>query len=232
MKQSSSKFFVIYFFILTVEVFALYFGRQTVQFFSKPLLMLILLVYFWVKSRKFISQKHLIMLALFFSWLGDIFLLFDKRKPQLFIFGLAAFLIAHLFYIVYFYQITAKNAVKRRLNIPAALAVTIYVVSLFALLAPNLGTLQIPVAVYTLALSMMLLASIHAFDFKNRDFAKLCVAGTLLFVMSDSLLAINRFYQPFAFAGVLIMLTYAVAQFLIIAGALKNLEYLDESKSV
>lgn len=232
MRQSASKIFIIYFFILTVEFFALHFGLQTVQFFSKPLLMLILLVYFWTNTRNFIPQKNLIMLALFFSWLGDIFLLFDKQKPQLFIFGLAAFLIAHLFYIVYFYQIGTKNAVKRKLNIPAALAVLIYVVSLFTLLAPNLGTLQIPVAVYTLALSMMLLASIHAFDFNKHDFAKLCVAGTSLFVVSDSLLAINRFYQPFAFAGVLIMLTYAVAQFLITVGALKNLEFLDESKSV
>ncbi|MGC2234918.1 MAG: lysoplasmalogenase [Pyrinomonadaceae bacterium] len=232
MRQSASKIYVIYFFILTVEVFALYFGLQTVQFFSKPSLMLILLVYFRVKSQKYISQKNLIMLALFFSWLGDIFLLFDKQKPQLFIYGLAAFLIAHLFYIVYFYQIRAKNAVKKKINIPALSAILIYVVSLFILLAPNLGTLQSPVAVYTLALSIMLLASIHGFDFYKHDFAKLCIAGTSLFVVSDSLLAINRFYQPFAFASVLIMLTYAVAQFLITVGALKNLEYLDESKSV
>jgi uncharacterized membrane protein YhhN len=230
MSQSASKIYVIYFLALAVELAALYFGLQTVQFFSKPSLMLILFVYFRANAQNFISQKNLIMLALFFSWLGDIFLLFDKQNPRLFIFGLGSFLVAHLFYIVYFYQIRAKNAVKTRLNIPASAAVLIYVVSLFALLAPKLGNLQIPVAVYTLALSIMLLASIHAFDFKNRDFAGICVAGTSLFVASDSLLAINRFYQPFAFAGVSIMLTYAVAQFLITVGALKNLEYLDKSK--
>lgn len=230
MKQSAAKIFVIYFLALAVEVSALYFGRQDVQFFSKPSLMLILLVYFWANARNFVSQKYLIMLALFFSWLGDIFLLFEKQNPRLFIFGLASFLAAHIFYIVYFYQIRAKNAVKKKLEFLPSFAVLIYVVCLFALLAPNLGNLQIPVAVYTLALSIMLLASIHAFDFKRHDFARLCVAGTSLFVVSDSLLAINRFYKPFAFAGILVMLTYALAQFLITVGALRNLEYLSESK--
>jgi hypothetical protein len=39
--------------------------------------------------------------------------------------------------------------------------------------------------------------------------------------MSDSILAINKFYQPFEAAGVLIMLTYGLAQFFIVQGAIK-----------
>jgi len=230
MKQSASKIFVIYFLALAVEISALYFERQEVQFFSKPSLMLILLVYFWANARNFVSQKYLIILALFFSWLGDIFLLLEKQNPRFFIYGLGSFLAAHLFYIVYFYKIRIKNAANKKLAILPSLAVLIYVVCLFALLAPNLGNMQIPVAFYTLALSIMLLASVHAFDFKRHDFARLCVMGTSLFVISDSLLAINRFYQPFAFAGILVILTYASAQFLITVGAMRNLEYLSKSK--
>jgi uncharacterized membrane protein YhhN len=217
---------IIFFAALFVECAAIGFGFESLQFVSKPSLMLILLVYFTANARSLSRLKYAVMLALFFSWLGDIFLLLEKQNPRLFIFGLGSFLAAHLCYIVYFHQIKTRNSVKTRLKILPSLAVLIYVLSLFILLAPNLGNLRLPVAFYTLTLAAMLLASIHAFDFRKHDFARLCVAGTSLFVLSDSLLAINRFYQPFAFAGIFIMLTYAVAQFLITVGALKNLEKL------
>jgi uncharacterized membrane protein YhhN len=77
----------------------------------------------------------------------------------------------------------------------------------------------------------MLLTSLHAFDFARHDFAKLSVGGAALFVVSDSLLAVNRFYRPFALAGVFIMLTYGVAQFLMTTGALRNLEFLEAKNS-
>jgi uncharacterized membrane protein YhhN len=214
--------FIIFFAALLIECLAIGFGLPSLELFAKPSLMLILLVYFWAEAGDFNSRKYLIMLALVFSWLGDIFLLFEKQNPRLFIFGLGSFLVAHFFYIAYFLNVRKQNAVKSPLRLLPTLAVLIYVVSLFVLLAPRLGDLQIPVAVYTLTLSLMLLASIHAFDFKQDKFAKLCVAGTTLFVASDSLLAINRFYQKFALAGVLIMLTYALAQFLITVGTLES----------
>jgi uncharacterized membrane protein YhhN len=44
--------------------------------------------------------------------------------------------------------------------------------------------------------------------------------GAVLFVVSDSLLAINKFYSSFELAGVLIMLTYGMAQLLIVTGAI------------
>jgi uncharacterized membrane protein YhhN len=46
------------------------------------------------------------------------------------------------------------------------------------------------------------------------------VLGALLFVISDSLLAINKFYQDIPLAGVLIMLTYGLAQLFIMEGAI------------
>jgi uncharacterized membrane protein YhhN len=215
---------IIFFAALFIECLAIGFGFETIRFISKPSLMLILLVYFWANAGTRARLKYLIMLALFFSWLGDIFLLLEKQNPRLFIYGLGSFLVAHLFYIAYFYQIRAKNPVEKRLKILPSIAVLIYVVSLFAMLAPHLGNLRLPVAFYTLTLATMLLASIHAFDFQKHDFARLCLAGTCLFVVSDSLLAINRFYQPFAFAAIFIMLTYAIAQFLITVGALETVK--------
>lgn len=226
MKQSATKISIIFFLALLSEVAVLFFELQNLQIITKPLLMPILLVYFWANSRRLSSPKYLIILALVFSWFGDIFLLFEKQNPRLFIFGLGSFLFAHLCYIVYFNQIRKQNGVSFSLKILPTLGVLIYVAALFILLAPNIKNLQIPVLFYALTLAAMLLSSFHAFDFKKHDFGKICVAGTMIFVVSDSLLAINRFYQPFEFANILIMLTYAVAQFLITLGALRNLEFL------
>lgn len=44
--------------------------------------------------------------------------------------------------------------------------------------------------------------------------------GALLFVLSDTVLAINKFYQPFELSGLVIMLAYGFAQLLIVTGAI------------
>lgn len=224
MKQSATKISIIFALALFGELFVLFFQLPNLQIFTKPSLMLILIFWFWANSRFIGSLKYWIISALIFSWFGDIFLLFEKQNKNLFIFGLASFLIGHLCYIAYFYQIRKINAVKFSPKILISLAVLIYVISLFSLLAPNLKSLQIPVVFYALTLAAMLLTSFHAFDFQKHSFGKICIAGTLLFVVSDSFLAINRFYQPFEFANILIMLTYSIAQFLITVGAFRNLE--------
>ena len=54
---------------------------------------------------------------------------------------------------------------------------------------------------------------------KNKLAGQWMMAGALLFVISDSVLAINKFYQPFKAADVIIMLTYGLAQLFIAKGA-------------
>jgi len=56
----------------------------------------------------------------------------------------------------------------------------------------------------------------------NRKAAWYYLAGATSFVVSDSLLAVNKFYQPFAYAGVFIMLTYCAAQYLIVRGYIEQ----------
>ncbi len=223
MKQSATKISIIFATALFAELFVLFFRLPNLQIFTKPLLMLVLVVWFWTNSCLFSSLKYWIIAALILSWFGDLFLLFEKQNEDLFIFGLISFLLAHFCYIAYFYQIRKENGVRFFPKILISIAVLIYVALLFSLLAPNLKSLQIPVLFYALTLAAMMLTSFHAFDFQKHSFAKICVAGTLLFVVSDSFLAINRFYQPFEFANIVVMLTYAVAQYLITMGAWKNL---------
>jgi uncharacterized membrane protein YhhN len=66
----------------------------------------------------------------------------------------------------------------------------------------------------------MLLLALHLFFIRNKRAGLFMLLGAVLFVISDSMLAINKFYQPFNGAGLLIMLTYGLAQFFIIRGAI------------
>lgn len=217
----------IYFFALAVEIFANLSGNLRLQYFSKPLLMPILIFYFLVNSRKLSAEKYLIIFALAFSWLGDVLLLFDKQFKSFFIYGLAAFLVAHVFYIFYFLRIRTLNRPARLPNALIFAAIAAYTLALFAFVAPNVKNLLIPVGIYALVISTMLAASIAAFDFGRQNFGKMAVAGTLLFIVSDSILAINRFAAPFEYAPAFVMLTYAAAQLLITEGSLRNLRAIE-----
>lgn len=96
----------------------------------------------------------------------------------------------------------------------------LYTGSLFALLYPTLRDLKIPVIVYAGVLTSMLLVAAHSFNWQT-NIGKWVIAGAFLFVASDSLLAINKFYQPFNNAGLAIMATYGLAQLFIVIGLTK-----------
>lgn len=102
------------------------------------------------------------------------------------------------------------------------LFVIAYGIGLFYFLLPHLGDLKIPVLVYAVVICSMLLATVHIYFNVNEPSNKLYVGGALLFVVSDSLLAVNKFYHPIYLSGVLIMLTYCMAQYFIVAGFVRE----------
>ena len=133
--------------------------------------------------------------------------------------GLASFLIAHLFYISLFIWIKRMNQRDRRWDPKIIFITLIYTGGLFYFLYPNLGPLQLPVAVYAIVLGVMFITAFHAFSIRQQLAGFFCACGALLFVVSDSLLAINKFCVSFLMADVLIMFTYAIAQLFIVTGA-------------
>jgi len=68
----------------------------------------------------------------------------------------------------------------------------------------------------------MLLCSLHIFYKVNKKAAVHYLLGAAAFVLSDTLLAVNKFYQPFEYAGIFIMLTYCAAQYFIIRGYIEQ----------
>lgn len=193
---------------------------ETIAGFMKPVLipLLIAAVYF---SASFTSKK-LLLIALLFSWIGDIILLFADRGELYFIFGLVAFLISHVVYILLFNkQLKPKKDHNRAIYWSGVTVIIAYLMIFFSILLPSLGELTIPVFVYALVISTMLLFAFKGFLIWQKPASWSILVGAIVFVSSDSILAFDKFYNPIMYNSFFIMITYILAQYLIVAGILK-----------
>ena len=195
-------------------------GNAEMRFYSKPLILLGLILYFYRITRPIASTvlTKAILSALVFSWIGDILLMWS----HLFVFGLGAFLVAHVCYIIGF-RIAQKspnrlehvNFVKSFLyNLPIYLAAAF----VYYLINPNLGTMKIPVIAYIIVIVSMVATARERFKKCNPASFWQVFIGAILFFISDGAIAISRFFHDFAESGILIMGTYAIAQLLIVMG--------------
>jgi uncharacterized membrane protein YhhN len=207
---------------LVTTIIAVYLDNETLKMVSKPLLMPLLIFYFLSETKKFPTNlKAWIILALFFSWVGDMLLLFESKGKTYFLLGLAAFLLAQLCYIIFFHNIRMKEAIKG--NALFLLLAVIYYSALTNILSPSLekAHLNLPVRIYGVVLSFMFMLAMHTIFSRNKKAGWLMTVGAILFVISDSILAFNKFYSPINYGDLIVMLTYGVAQLLIITGAIQ-----------
>jgi uncharacterized membrane protein YhhN len=209
----------LYFLALAVECLAVLSGSPVLHFVSKPLLMPVLALYFYLSSHRSAPAGRFLLGALGFSWIGDVMLMLDKLYGSLFIYGLLGFLGAHICYLLFFLKIRKINTSARSHNIVGSLIIFAYMATFYAFLYPGLAGLKVPVLIYAVFITLMLISGLRAFDLRSQAFGRICVLGTLIFGVSDSILAINRFASPFEYAPLFIMVTYGVAQFLIVEGA-------------
>ncbi len=218
-----SKLIPYIFWILCIaDIFAITFNYPILQWIAKPLL-LPCLVYWYISeiNGDKDTMSKLMVAGLLFCWMGDVFLMFESRMPLCFILGLASFLIGHIFYMFYFNKIPGNIKTKQGINLLMFLPVAIYVAVLLSLLYPSLGPLKIPVIAYALVLGTMLSMALMQYRKIAVNIALLFIAGAISFVVSDSLLALNKFHKPISQAGFFIMLTYCLAQYLIVMGGIK-----------
>ena len=176
----------------------------------KPLAMLLAIA--WVAARRDSGRHGLVLVAaLALCLAGDVFLMFEG----FFIPGLASFLAAHLCYLALFRQGVRWFPSGR------ALAGTLAVAALLlAVLLPRLGpVLQVAVTAYAIVIALMAAQAIGRASVL-RDRASLGVAaGAAVFMLSDAILAINRFALPVPLAPLWILSTYYAAQILIVRNA-------------
>lgn len=169
----------------------------------KPMPVLALLG--WLHDAPPSDYRRWISLGLIFSLVGDVLLAWPQ---DLFVFGLGAFLVAHLAYLKAY-----LSDCRRLALLPLILALSVGAVLLGILTANGLGPLLIPVIVYGLAISAMLWRALARLgtDVPKRS-ALLAAAGAVAFVFSDSVIGINRFVMPFHAAPYVIILSYWLGQ--------------------
>jgi uncharacterized membrane protein YhhN len=178
-------------------------------FVFKPLATVLVIAYAWPRGARQARQRRGVRIGLALSLCGDVALLWPVRG---FLPGLVAFLFAHLAYIAAF-------------CVPARLAARPLVFAAYGLVAAAIlsqlwagvpGALRAPVVAYVLCLATM--AAQAAVWWRVRaghadaGLARLAAFGGLLFMASDSLLAINKFAAPLPLASLWILATYWAAQ--------------------
>ncbi len=204
---------IFYFTLGTLNIGAGIIGSEWLGYLTKPLLMLTLGVFYYEKTKtNLVLRDKLMLVALLFSCLGDSFLMFQRQNPQFFLLGLGTFLVAQLTYCVIF---SREGRAKYFWRTPFVM----YAVTLFWLLKPHIpADFFVPVLAYTFALTWMGSQAVERQT--NPKSYRLVLIGAILFIISDSFIAVNKFAYEIPQSGIWIMATYIAAQYLIVAGML------------
>jgi uncharacterized membrane protein YhhN len=200
--------FIVFLSVAVLDVIGVIFQIPDLRFIFKPLILLSLLVLYSFSVSK---RNKVYIMALLFSFFGDVFLLFSGELN--FILGLVSFLIAHLLFIKIVIKRIRKTAIRNVIG--SSFLFFIIFCMLIYVLRNSLGELLIPVIIYGLTISIF--GTVALIDYLNKKSQESIwmFAGALVFVISDSVLAINKFYEPKLVFEVIVMSTYILAEFLI-----------------
>ena len=211
-------FLVVYCVLALGDLGLLASGHDGLRWYTKPFLMPVLAVGVVVAARWRLDRaRAALVLGLISSATGDTALL--RTGDGAFVLGTLWFAMAHACYIVAFANAgRGRGLVRRRpwLAIPYA--------ALWlggsALLWPHLGALRSVIVPYSALLTTMAVCALDVSGRLVRPDAALVAGGAILFMISDSTLAFGRFDPAFAppQAPLLVMLTYVLAQALIVSG--------------
>jgi uncharacterized membrane protein YhhN len=189
----------------------------------KPLIMGLLLGYVWQHYREKIHPGPIrwLLVGMVFALLGDVFLMI--QEVDLFAPGLVAFLVMQLCYSRAFWLSIRQqgNPPTAGLFVRTAFPFILYLLGFLYILQPafmtnpSLTLLWWPVVLYAFCLNMMGLLAVQRRGLP--DYIQVII-GALLFILSDSLIAIDKFLHPISGATWFIMSTYAIAQYLIVVG--------------
>jgi uncharacterized membrane protein YhhN len=201
---------LLFFLILILEIISGEFSFSLGVFAFKPLLMPILGLILYKSGS--INKNKILLLALFFSWLGDIILMFSNKN--LFVFGLGSFLITHLIYIFIF----VKKAKTPNFH---SLGLILIPLAFYFLIYQHVPLdFKIPVMLYFLVITTMV--TVVSFRNLQEKGNKAIFLGAILFVISDAILAYNKFVVDLPFSTFLVMSTYGLGQYFIVKGWIKN----------
>ena len=194
----------------TVYTYGLQWGFYPEKPFLKAPVILLLAAYAFLNTQG--QTRRLLTSALVLSSLGDVFL---ALPPKYFVPGLVSFLVAHLFYIWLFLGSRQPSITLKDIAVGGALA--LYGIGLVSWLYPNLGSMTGPVIAYATVLLLM------GFAARLSNFGGSTVfIGALIFIASDSGIAITKFAGADEWLGYVTWSAYVLAQYLIVFGVVRG----------
>ncbi len=155
-------------------------------------------------------KGRLLFVALLFSAAGDVAL--GLENDDLFVLGLGFFLVTQVLYVVAF----TRDFRWRRSRLPVVALVLAFAVAMSVFITPDLEDMALPVYVYITVITAMGVTAVL------RMGSILVLTGALLFMVSDAMLAVNEFSTSIPSADYPIMVTYYLAQVLIVWGFLRD----------
>lgn len=227
MPNKNTLLLILYLCVSLINLWAGYSYNNTLAFYSKPLLMPILSLWFYFQTKEHSSLfRQLILFALFFSWGGDTLLMFVESKGEhFFLFGLVSFLLTHILYTTAFFKTVSWNKGFLWKNKWVVIPFLIFFLVFQNYLLPDVeGEMQIPVAVYSSIIILMVLAALNLNKIIEEKTFQLVFFGALLFMLSDSIIALNKFKSPISHSHIWIMSLYLLGQYLIAQGGAKALK--------
>lgn len=194
------------------------------HYLSKPLIVGVLIGHLYHQGFPKHKMLTLVYAALGLSLLGDIFLML--KVEGMFIAGLGAFLLAQALYFFAF-RIRSRNFDEKGalffdllLSIPLFTYFFLFLNEILAFIEFQ-GTqteMYYPVMAYGIVIMLMGYAAITRYNRSSKASYFLILCGAVSFIISDSILAWNMFRQPVDNAQFYILISYAIAQLLLVKG--------------
>ncbi len=188
----------------------------------------ILLVYI---AHKYTSKGFgkIIFLGILFGLAGDYFL--APSSENFFIFGLVAFLIGHIFYIIAFLKEGIKTEKWKWIVLFILFAYSIFMI---IIMVKRILFLNKPIMIAPIILYLIIICTMAATAVLRKQKNNYIIFGAFIFVASDSLLALNYILSDIASIKVLFLgvFTYILGQYLIVFGAVKENNYLNKNTTL
>jgi uncharacterized membrane protein YhhN len=197
----------LFFIVSILDIIGVALNISLLQVIFKPMIILSLIVLYYFSAKK---KNSWYLIALVFSFMGDV-LLMDKNN--LFLYGIASFLITQLLFVYIIVKQIEQSSTKDKLF--ATIPFLIYFLILISTLKTSLGEFLIPVIVYGIAISIFGSISLLNYLVNKTKNSQILVYGAVLFIASDSMIALHKFHEPRKYYPVIIMVTYVLAQYLI-----------------
>jgi len=199
--------------ISILELIFIGLNKQKNRYMTKPLLMPLIMALYMLYSH---SINYAILGALFFCFLGDVFLLISKGNDNFFKLGLVSFLKGHVLYI---YALMPPIAPISLWCISYIVPYIILFMILYDKLRSNFGAMKIPVVAYLVVILFMSFTSLIRMSYVGVGYQFwFPFIGSIVFIVSDFILAYSMFVRRIKDDGLWVMFTYIVAQIFIVGG--------------